>query len=366
MTRWTMASRGLAAAFAGALAAGSAGCDQIVCGEGTLEQDGECRPAQDQPGNAQCGEGTVLGPDGKCEVEVEVTCDLETTRPVENAEGDIECVGIGGGVPPCTEDITCGPPRDSNHITICGRLYDSQTDLPISDAREPEECDPAAPAATGVCSLELTFVDALLFAMNPSATPPTLPEAFYFDSCGRYRGVDLPKSSFGFTGIAIDDAGATDAHKLTGVALDDDTASPAVGFRGYVTRNATDTAWTTSAALGGTSFATRGVLAAIFTYHDAPVTGVRVRRESQLIPADDYYFSDTGVSRNTVDAARTMTGANGTALVINSPAPAFHDGVGAEPPNCRWPNSLAASISGVVFMQVKEAEGTGGAGAECP
>lgn len=369
MTRWKMAPRTLAAAFAGALAAGNAGCQQLECGEGTLEVDGECRPAQDQPGNAQCGAGTVLGSDGKCEIEVQVDCDPETTREeIDPVTGDVTCVGLGGGLPACTEEINCGPPSDSMHITICGRLYDTQTDLPISDAGTPTECDPDAPTATGICSLEVYFVDALLFAMNPSGTPATEPEGgFYLDSCGRFRGVDLPKASFGFTGIAVDDAdGQGDRFKLTGVALDDDDAAPARGFHGYATRNETDVAWSTSAAIGGTSFATRGVLAAVFRYRDAPRPGVVIRREGQMIPADDFYFSDTNAQRNTVMSSLTQTGANGTALAINSPAPQFHDGVGAEPSGCRWPNSLAASIMGVVFVQLKDAEGTGGAGAECP
>lgn len=370
MTRWKLAFRCLLAAGAGALAAGATACEAVECGEGTIAVDGTCRPADEQPGNAQCGPGTKLGTGGKCIPERIVTCDPQTTTPMTDpATGNVTCVGSGTGGA-CDSDLQCTAPT-SGMYTICGRLYDTQTDEPFTDGSGRADPCPATPTPTGPCSLKLTFVDALQFADNPATAPPLVPASFQLDTCGRYRAVDLPTSSFGYIGVAVDDAnntGAGDVRKLTGVALDQDDALPMTGFRTYTTRNETDTAWTTTSGITGGSFATRGVLAAVFRYHDAPRAGVTVRRVGQLIPNDDFYFSDTGVTRNTVEpstSSRTATGPNGTALVINS-AVDSHDGVGAEPPNCHWPASLAGAIAGVVFMQIKDAEGNGGPGAECP
>ena len=338
------------------------GCDAVDCGTGTIEQNGTCVPADDQPGSAQCGPGTVLGASGKCEPEVVVVCDPDTTREeVDPETGEITCVGTGTQTG-CAADLPCSEPS-AGRLTICGRLYDTQTDQPIQAAGATgAPC--TATTADGPCSLRIQFFDALQFAMGPTSTPELTPAGgLTVDDCGRYRAIDLPPSSFTFMGIAVDDAsGAPDRYKLTGVALPDAEALPARGFRAYATRNQTDTAWTSTSGISGQSFATRGVLAAVFHYRELPVSGVQARRNSQPITADDFYFTDTTAMRDTVSPAggQAITGANGTALIINAPSPTNHDGAGAEPAGCQWPNSLAASIPGVVFVQIKEARTAGG------
>jgi len=259
----------------------------------------------------------------------------------------------------CQLELPCAAPQ-AGKASVCGRLWDAETDLPIASVvgAVGARCNAAAPTADGPCSLQVRFYDALDFAGDPvGAQPLQVPDGVYVDDCGRYRGIDMPRATFGFIGIGVDDApGTADRHVLTGVSTSNAFASlPATGFRAYVTRHTTDQAWTTSAGLGGQTFGQRGVLLAVFRYHDQPVAGVAVRRNSAAIPADDYYFGGTTIGRISVETARTVTGANGSALIINSPTPIAHDGVGNEPAGCVWPSTLGASIPGAVFVQLKDA-----------
>lgn len=351
-------------------------CSQVDCGEGTIERDGICFPADEGTDNAMCGGtgpfATVLGLDGKCEAEVPTVCDETTTREEVDAEtGVVTCIGTGGG---CGQEIECQAP-DAGKATLCGRIWDSETDEPIAPATVDATGMRCTTATNdGPCSLRVRFFDALDFAMNPTGAMPIVPAgdggSVYTDDCNRYRGHNLARATFGFMGIAVDDAPGitpTTPHIITGVATSNALATPGRGFRAYATRAETNTTWTTGAGITGQSFAQRGVLAIVFHHGNDPEAGVRVRRNSQFIPADDFYFADTGVSRSMVQMGTTnpdTTGPNGTVLVINSPTPIEHDGVGGEPSGCVWPANLAASIPGVVFMQIKHAETP--AGAACP
>lgn len=337
-------------------------CSTLDCGQGTVERDGTCVPANADPDDAECGPGTVLGPNG-CEPEVPTVCDPMTTEAQYDPEtGVTTCVGVGGTG--CAGEIPgCNSP-DTGKATLCGRLWDAQTDQPIVPTSATDASACTTVESSGPCQFSLKVYDALDFAMNPTGAVPLAPaNAVTVDHCGRYKAVNFPRATFGFIGIAVDDVDGTDDHRLTGVATSNAFASPGVGFRAYVTRNDTDTAW--SAVLGGgQTFVQRGVLAIVFHHQGMPKAGVQVRRNGATIPADDYYFTDTGITRNTVDATPTVTGANGSVLVVNSPTPIAHDGVGAEPSGCQWPSNLAASIPGVSFIQIKDAEMPGGAA--CP
>jgi hypothetical protein len=354
----------LAAALAGALAAGSYGCNAVDCGTGTIESNGTCVPADIDPDPAQCGDGTKLGPGGTCIPEREVMCDPGTTvEHIDTTTGVVTCVGVGTPTD-CSVDLPCSAPENGK-ITICGRLRDTQTDAPIQlSGAQGMACDPANPSADGPCSIKMTVVDAVEFQGNPTGAQAHIPGAFTLDDCGRYRADNLMPSSFGFTGIAIDDAnGAPDRFKLTGVALDDNAAKPARAFSGYVTANATDTTWST--AITAPSFATRGVLMMVFRHAGVPVAGVMARRNQAVSAADDYYFTDASPTMRTmVSSTQNSTGTNGTALMINQSSVDPHDGIGSEPAGCRWPSALSATIPTVVFVQIKDAETTGGAA--CP
>jgi hypothetical protein len=366
----------LAAALGVVSGLGNLSCSKIDCGEGTVERDGVCFPADEQPDVANCGPGTVLGSMG-CEVETPTQCDPVTTSEQFDPEtGLTTCVGVSGG---CDLDLPCTAPM-AGRTSLCGRLYDTETDLPLAPApgATGTRCNPAAPATDGPCALEIKAYDALAFAENPTgATPLVVPDGIYLDDCGRYKAINIPGTTFGFVGLAVDEAaGVADAHRLTGVATDEDFARPAADFRAYTTRISTDMAWTTSAGLTGMTFAQRGVLAIIFhrdAENDAPVAGVSLRRGTPATLLDntkDFYFSDVGIARTTIadpvanPAAVDMTGANGTVLAIDAPQVVAHDGVGGLPATCQWPSNLAAAIPGAVFVQIKHAEMPGGAA--CP
>lgn len=345
----------------------SVGCDALDCGPGTIEKNGSCAPADDDPSAAQCGAGTVLGPSGKCEAEEVVVCDPDTTVEQEDpATHVITCVGTGETG--CNSPIAC-PAPSAGRITICGRLYDTQTGAPIEDAGATGAVCPGTPTADGPCSLKMQFFDAVEFAGNPTgATPQTPAGGLTIDTCGRFRASDLPEASLGFMGVAVDDAnGTADRHKLTGVALANGDALPARNVSAYATRNETDTTWTSGAALAGQSFATRGALLMVFRHRGEGVADVTARRGNQAVPNDDYYFTDAStLTRNNVDTAtgRNKTGMNGAVLVLDAThAVSSYDGVGGEPATCQWPSNLAAAVLGVVFVQHKDAvQG----GALCP
>jgi hypothetical protein len=266
----------------------------------------------------------------------------------------------------CSIPISC-PAPSAGKATICGWIHDAETDgVVAAPAPTRQACTSAT--TSGPCSLRVRFFDALDFAMNPGGALPITPESATVDDCGRFRGLNLNRATFGFIAVAVDDApGITPAepHRLTGIVYSNGEAAPVIG-RAYTTRVSTDQLWTTGAGLSGQTFAQRGVLVKVFTNRGAPVAGVTARRNGSQIPADDYYFSDTGVTRRMVVPAgsQAATGANGSVLIVNSPTPIEHDGTGAEPSGCRWPANLGASVPGVVLFDIAEAETP--AGALCP
>lgn len=339
-----------------------AGCAQLVCGDGTIERDGVCAPADEQPGGAPCGLGTELGPEGTCVPSEPTECDPATTMPVYDPDtGVTTCVGTD--VDACTPELMC-PAPDANRLTICGRIHDMQTDEVI---RLPNATGAVCAATTpdGPCSLKVQFYDALVFQEDPTGAPPLLVDSLVVDDCGRYVARNIRTTSFGFIGAVVDDgAGNPDLRVPTAVATTDAMAAPARRFRAYSTRKATEGPWSTAANPPGGPFGTQGVLALIYRHRGLPVPGVVVRRDGAVVPIHDFYFSDPGVTRTTVDPARAMTGPNGTALLVQSNSVVPHDGVGGEPPGCKWPVAPAATVAGVVFVQLKDAESNGGG--PCP
>ncbi len=284
--------------------------------------------------------------------------DASVDAPNPDADSDLSAFD-------CAVDLPCGTPTPGQ-ASVCGTIYDIETEAPI---RAPNPTRQACTAITpdGPCSLRIRYFDALDFAMNPQGAVPLVADSAMLDDCGRFRALDLPRATFGFIGIAVDDAAGTDVrHRLTSVAVSNaeaggDAAAPQ---RAYATAITTDELWGTSAGLSGMTFAERGVMVVVFLHAGQPVSGVAVRRNDLGIPADDLYFSDPGITRRVVAPAQTSTGTNGTALVVNSATPIAHDGVGGAPAGCVWPSRLGSSIPGTVFMQRKEAETP--SGAPCP
>jgi hypothetical protein len=346
-------------AMLGGAAASSTGCNAVECADGTIEQDGVCVPADEVVDEATCGPGTVLGTGGVCVVETPTVCGPNTMEDTTTIPGTVLCVGTGAG--DCSTEITC-PPAAMNRVSVCGRLYDVETDQRIVgvDATGLNCEDPDA-VQSGPCELGMQFFDALEFAGDPEGATPLEPEQFYIDDCGRFRAHNIQRPSLGFLGIGADDTTAGDTHRLTGTAFPVVSAEVRNGQKVYVVETATDDAWSTQAGLDP-GFVDRGAFMTVFLIGGVPEEGVKIIEGGAVESANDYYFGDTDPStRSTVlpdqagEGPEDATGVNGAGIKINS-ALVEHSGMGgALPGGCTWESALAASIQGVLFFSPRHA-----------
>ena len=146
-----LAAVGLLAACA---IGGSTGCATTECGEGTIERDDECIPADGiSPEIDSCGPGTVYSPgDGACiPLRPPTECGPNTVEEI-GEDGQIVCVGAGGGT--CDGPIACPLPAGSN-TTVCGQIVDTETGQPIraGDGTDTSDCVADSPHADGPCAL---------------------------------------------------------------------------------------------------------------------------------------------------------------------------------------------------------------------
>jgi hypothetical protein len=337
----------------------AAGCQQLECAEGTIEQDGRCVPADGSYDDGICGPGTQLGDGGQCEpVYPPTLCDPDTTTEVIDPEmpGVVVCQGEGGGAR-CDAPLSC-PTPGPNRMSICGQLYDVETDQPfrapgLTDSSSPTVCgDTLTAAGTGPCSFEVKFYDALQFANNPAATPLAINGEYYLDDCGRFRGTDIALPSLGFYGIGADDEyspSESGQYRLSGVAFPDAPGTARAGQKLYVTRISTDQAWSTALGFGDNSVLDRGVFMTVFYYQGVPRPGVQVTDGGAVDSAADYYFSDVSLTQRSMPVAEPPTQMNGAALSFGSGL-TERSGVGAEPAGCEWQSDLARAIPGVLFF----------------
>ncbi len=354
----------LSATFAAASAVAATGCDQR-CGEGTIDRDGVCVPADVNPDEANCGLNTKIGDDGKCVPVYDPTiCDDPTTDPdTTTIPGVTICVGTG--VAGCDSALAC-PPADAGKISVCGRLYDTQTSEQIR-ALTPTfaECGNGG-AEDGPCSLGIAFFDAVAFAQNPTGTAPLPPQNFYMDDCGRFTAQNIMSPQFGFVGVAVDDnplvSDGVD-YELTGVAEESGSGLVIPGVRAYATRQSTTDDWSADV---GIDLVTEGVFMAIHTWAGAPVEGVRIIDTNRpgTTANYDYYFNDVDPSlRAEADPDGpnndNRTGPNGVSLLLYS-ALSVHTSEGGLPATCEWPEAQAVSIENAVFVSERVAQVLGG------
>lgn len=330
----------------------SSSCVEIECGEGTREVDGACVPADEAVGPASCGEGTVLGPDGKCESVNDSICGDNAERRFNEETGLWECVGTGGD--------GCGSPRQcpapvAGRISVCGRLRNVEDNTPIGDQESPPvDCAEDGAPTDRACALQMRFYDALAFAGNPS-TPPLTVNTLSIDSCGRFVANDVPVPSLGFVGIGVDDAvGAPDLYRLTGVAFG--TVSPGSVYNNqttYVLEVATDEAWSEAVLPPGDTFAELGAVMMLFKTGTTPSPDVQIEVAGSIPPAANTFFFDdaSATTRSMITAADgdERTRLNGAGIVIGSPL-AEHTGTGGETNGCMWGANQARSIPGVMFV----------------
>lgn len=337
-------------------------CTTTECGDGTIEDNGFCRPSQASVAPAGCGEGTMLE-DGRCvPIFPPTTCGDNTIEELDTSTGVTICTGTGGGGLGCESAPPFACPQASvGKVTVCGTLIDVATDAQIQQAggTANKACDSANPTAdSGPCSLKLEFYDALDFAGNPQGAVALIPDELTIDECGRYRAVNIPRPALGFLGVGIDDAGANTSYVLAGVSIGTNSGETRNNVPVYAVPATADASWTSSAGIGSPSFTVRGVYMAIFKSPSGPVAGVQVTRAGNVVASDDYYFADTNPkSRVMVDSALNVTGVNGSALMLNS-ALVNHSGQGPNA-NCEWPVDLGASLAGVVFVQPRNHQGSG-------
>lgn len=343
--------------------ASAAGCTQTECATGTIERDGKCEPADVQTSAGQCGPGTELQGDICVPVVTPTHCDPATTEEQTNPDGTITCIGTGGSS--CDTPIACPTPSGTK-MTICGQLYDFENNAKFSDTTGSGNCDPANPATSGPCALQIQAYDAIAFATNPSTAAPLTVDSVTIDKCGRYRVAGIDTGPAGpFIGLGIDDAGMplgpAGVTVTVGVAAPKAEGPVLQGFEGWIVKASTTQLWTTSGGTGAPTLS-GGIYAAVFRKHKKGVgdpfenqSGVTIQKSGTDATSQDWYFQPTELTHQNLLATATATGANGTALVtgamISDGAAAYSAQTGLGP-GCRWEAHAAASLPGIVFIQV--------------
>lgn len=346
------------------LAFSQVSCTQLECGAGTVERDGECVRADDaRPTEPFCATGTHYD-----DVERGCVADLEPTVCGPNTEaivldnGVIECRGTGEAG--C--GITCPAPA-AGKVSVCGWLKDAETDDLIGGMGEDgARCETMTPRpTTGPCSIEVQFYDALMFAGNPTGTPPLQADEIIVNTCGRFVAKNLPAPALGFLAIGLDDyEGAPDNYFLGGVAIPSSAGLREDDLDVYAVRQTSNMLWSDATPIADLGL--RGAYMPIFTHKGTPVADVVVTENGSPQPTEDFYFSDADpFERTTIAPAQNSTGANGSAIVVDS-ALVNHSGQGSEGEleGCVWPSDLADAIPGVYFVQARHSEDALGATCE--
>jgi hypothetical protein len=338
-----------------------AGCDAIICGEGTREKDGRCVAADNSASDATCGPGTMpVG--GLCVPKFkERVCDPSTTEEdTDTMTGVITCRGTGGGG--CGAPLACPTPMaGSGKQTICGQIYNFETHMPFASmGATGAACNPMMPTANGPCSLGIRAYDAIAFGTNPQTAMPLATDPVYIDDCGRYRVPNITVPSGPFIGLGLDDAamaaaGPTGTTNTVGVATPKLVDMATNGLETFIAAKTTTDMWEAS---GGPAMS-GGVYAMVFRAERAPSmmnkSGVAVRFMGNPIPLRDHYFMAAQVTRQTIDATAMVTGANGTALITGASVAesVAYSGDGTVlPAECRWSSHAGASLPNILFVQI--------------
>ncbi len=332
------------------------GCRNLDCGVGTVERDGSCQPANETVGNAMCGPFTELQGDKCVPLFPPTECDPGTTAAdVDPATGVTTCVGTGGGG--CSASFACPAPAAGKQ-SICGQLYDFENNMAFAAAGATgAKC--TAATADGPCSLNIRAYDAIAFGTSPGTAVPLVVGDTYIDDCGRYRMTDITVPSGPFIGLGIDDidtgkAGQTGTTNTVGVATPKQVSMATKDFEAWIVKKSTTDQWQAS---GAPSLMTFGYYVNVFRGHRTGTdtqAGVQSTRSGSPNTANDYYFTAGQTTRQTIDAAATVTGANGTALITNAAVSegVAYAGINAIPTSCVWEAHAGASLPNIVFIQL--------------
>ncbi len=345
--------------------AGVASCESVECGVGTVERNGACEPATASVDPATCGPNTELQGDTCVPTFEPTVCDPATTiADVDPETGVVTCVGTGTGG--CNAPFAC-PTPSAGKQTICGQLYDFETNALVQGTNPTGARCTATPTPDGPCALGIRAFDAIAFAMNPMGATPLATGDTYIDDCGRYRLTDITPGASPFIGLGIDDAtmpGPAGITNAVGIATPVAADTAMRDLEGFVVRSATTTKWAQS---GGPTIAT-GYYAMVFRAMRTGLmnqAGVTALRMTTPVPDNDFYFTVGQTTRETFDGSATSTGANGTAIINNaSLAHQFYTGVGGLPPECRWQARPGVTLQGIVFISIFRPENA--TGMTCP
>jgi len=348
------------------LAAASSGCKSIDCGPGTIERNGTCAPADETTVTATCGDGTMLDGDRCVPVLPPTMCDPATTTetPDPNNPGITICVGTGGTS--CTGAFSCPTPAAGKQ-TICGQLYDAETNNKFQGAATGAAC--GSGDTTGPCALAINAYDAIAFGMNPTGATPLANGGVYIDDCGRFRVTSVAQPSSPYIGLGFDDANAANMGpngetNTTGVAVNAQPDTATQNVEAWIVKKSTTDGWTSS---GGPPVS-GGIYVAIYRTHKCDATGtctgdafanqsgVTITKSGSTLPNNDYYFTAAETGRTTIDGATNATGSNGTGLLTGASVNDLlvYSGTGGitDTTNCKWESHAAASLANIVFFQI--------------
>jgi hypothetical protein len=335
----------------------AAGCKSMDCGPGTSESNGSCVPASLTVTAAKCGPFTMLQGDTCVAMFPPTTCDPDSTAPdTDKATGVTTCIGTGGGG--CGARLACPTPADGAHQTVCGQIYDFETNQPFAGpGAMGVRCSPGA--TTGPCALGIHAFDAVAFATSMGAAPPLATADVYLDDCGRYQvpGIAVGSLTAPFVALAIDDFDLATKKGPPGVTNAVGLVAPAMGggatkdFDAFVVPKATSDKWANMPPFD----LTHGVFAAVYRAHSSGpdlASGVAFTRLTGAATTSVLYLGST---RGMVDTSATVTGATGTALVGIGGTTAATDqysGTGGLPPECKWDLHGAAALPTSILVQI--------------
>jgi hypothetical protein len=258
----------------------------------------------------------------------------------------------------CSAPVAC-PAPSSGKQTICGQLYDLQTNAKLGDTSVGTAC---STTTTGPCSLAITAYDALAFGQNPASVAPLQTGSVEIDSCGRFRVTDITITGISpFVALVIDDAagrGPTGTTVTTAIATPKIADTATAELEAWIVTQSTTAQW---AASGGPALSA-GVFVPLFRAHNLgtpdtdpfePQAGVTVTKNG--FPISQFYFEPELLDRTTIAPVATTTGVNGTALIANAMVAegvAYGGSGGFTDAACRWQPHVGMSLPGVVFVQI--------------
>lgn len=242
----------------------------------------------------------------------------------------------------CSLPLTCPTPQGGNSC-IAGQLSDAATTQPLHATSGVGLACGNGGAAGGPCDLNLSAYDALAFEQNPAGSTPLSAAEALVDGCGRFRFSGLtPPLSGGVAVVASDSAGSS-GHTPTATLHALGANQGVTAINAVVATSNTVTSWF---FLGSIADTTHGLILLSYRNGGNPAIGVTVAPNGGSVGAIRY-FSDADAQRLLASQVATSTGANGSALVANSPYIGFS---GASGGMNVCPTLMTASLPGIVVF----------------